>query len=388
MSNNIDKYESFSRRDFFKSAVVVAGTGMLGSAQKVSAAVGEKNPVEYLFNDSHVHLTSYVQTGTTTKDFLKIMSDKVGRATLFGLPLQQNWTFINSFDDEPTYYLDSDAKMYYYSFTDAIIAHQYNTLTTEEKKRFDPMITGFNPNDMYAVEHIKRVLKMYPDTFVGLGEFSIHKEFVSSKVEGSSAVLMSKSLDRVLDFAGESGLAVIFHNDIDTPLNNRTQLPTYARQMYKLLRRHKDATIIWAHTGLGRTISPRRKDMLKNGKRNPSHMNLIERTLEDKDLKHLHYDISWDVVAKYIIATPESIKNTARLINKYPDRFLFGTDMVAPKKETYFTVYEMYKPLWEALTPEASKMVRLTNYERIFDKAKKDVREWEKAHADENYLSQ
>ena len=117
-------------------------------------------------------------------------------------------------------------------------------------------------------------------------------------------------------------------------------------------------------------------------------MNLIERTLEDKDLKHLHYDISWDVVAKYIIATPESIKNTARLINKYPDRFLFGTDMVAPKKETYFTVYEMYKPLWEALTPEASKMVRLTNYERIFDKAKKDVREWEKAHADENYLSQ
>jgi len=315
------------------------------------------------------------------------MGDKVGRSTLFGLPLQQQWTFVNSFDDEPTYYLDSDAKMYYYSFVDAIIAHEYNTLSEQEKERFDPMITGFNPNDMYAVEHIKRLLKMYPNTFVGLGEFSIHKEFVSSKIQGASAVLMSKSLDRILNFAGEAGLPVIFHNDIDTPMNNRTTMPTYAKQMYRLLKRHKDTTIIWAHTGLGRTVSPRQRDSIEGSKRNPSHLDMIERTLENKGLKNLHYDISWDVVAKYITATPESLANAARIINKYPDRFLFGTDMVAPKKENYFEVYDMYKPLFELLTPEASKMLRLTNYERIFDKARVDVANWEKAHKDEHYLA-
>ncbi len=382
MSKKTEETQNFTRRDFLNTAVV-AGAALVGSSQELSAKQPEK---EYLFNDSHVHLTSYVQRGTSTKDFLKIMSDKVGRSTLFGLPLQQNWTFVNSFDDEPTYYLDSDAKMYYYSFTDAIIAQQYNILSKNEKKRFDPMITGFNPNDMYAVEHIKRVLKMYPNTFVGLGEFSIHKEFVSSKVEGASAVLMSKSLDSVLNFAGEAGLAVIFHNDIDSPMNNRTEMPTYAKQMYRLLLMHADATIIWAHTGLGRTIAPRGRDSIDGGHRNPSHMDLIEKTLENPKLKHLHYDISWSVVAKYIIATPESIANTARMINKHPTRFLFGTDMVAPEADTYFSVYEMYKPLWDALTPEASKMVRLTNYERIFDKARKDVGAWEKAHADEPYL--
>ena len=49
---------------------------------------------------------------------------------------------------------------------------------------------------------------------------------------------------------------------------------------------------------------------------------------------------------------------TADLINRYPDRFLFGTDVVAPKTpEQYFAVYEMYKPLWAKLTPEASEKV-------------------------------
>ncbi len=380
--------DNFSRRDFLNAAVTVgAGLVVSQSTLEAKSSKRKKHNIDYLFHDSHVHLTSYVQKGTTAKDFLKIMGDKVGRSTLFGLPLQQQWTFVNSFDDEPTYYLDSDAKMYYYSFVDAIIAHEYNTLSEQEKERFDPMITGFNPNDMYAVEHIKRLLKMYPNTFVGLGEFSIHKEFVSSKIQGASAVLMSKSLNSILNFAGEAGLPVIFHNDIDTPMNNRTELPSYAKQMYRLLKRHKDTTIIWAHTGLGRTVSPRQRDSIEGSKRNPSHLDMIERTLENKGLKNLHYDISWDVVAKYITATPESLKNAARIINKYPNRFLFGTDMVAPKKENYFEVYEMYAPLFEKLTPEASKMLRLTNYERIFDKARVDVANWERAHKDEHYLA-
>ena len=52
----------------------------------------------------------------------------------------------------------SDAPLYYYSFTDAYIAMTYMSLSAEEQARFDPMITGFNPADMYAVDHIKRVL--------------------------------------------------------------------------------------------------------------------------------------------------------------------------------------------------------------------------------------
>ena len=55
-------------------------------------------------------------------------------------------------------------------------------------------------------------------------------------------------------------------------------------------------------------------------------------------------------------------------INRYPDRFLFGTDEVAPTEQAkYLKVYDMYAPLFAKLTPEASEKVRKGNYERLFD---------------------
>src|SRR6516164_2407792 len=111
------------------------------------------------FYDSHFHLTNYIQQGITVQQFLQIMGTRVGRSTLFGIPLQQQWSYANSGDFAPTYYLHSDAPLYYYSFTDAHIAMAYRALSPEQQARFDPMITGFNPADMYGVDHIRRVLQ-------------------------------------------------------------------------------------------------------------------------------------------------------------------------------------------------------------------------------------
>ena len=119
----------------------------------------------FILNDSHFHLTNYVQEGTDIKKFLEIMGNKVGRVALFGIPLQQMWNYHNSGDFAPTYYLASDDPLYYYSFTDAYIAMAYRSLTKEQQARFDPMITGFNPADMYAADHIKRVLLTFPGVF-------------------------------------------------------------------------------------------------------------------------------------------------------------------------------------------------------------------------------
>ena len=161
------------------------------------------------FHDSHFHLTNYVQQGIEASAFLNIMGTRVGRSTLFGIPLQQQWSHANSGDFAPTYYLQSDAPLYYYSFTDAYIASVFLKLPQQARARFDPMITGFNPADMYAVDHIKRVLATFPGVFTGIGEFSIHKEFVSAKIAGETASLTNPALDRILEFAGESGLVVL-----------------------------------------------------------------------------------------------------------------------------------------------------------------------------------
>src|SRR5688572_25604054 len=130
----------------------------------------------YLYNDAHFHLTNYIQHGLTAKQYVAMMGATVERSTIFGIPLQQAWSYFNSGDYAPTYYLQTDAPLYYYSFTDAVIAQEYLSLPLRDRVRLDPMITGFNPSDMYAAEHIRRVLTLYPGVFTGIGEFSIHKE--------------------------------------------------------------------------------------------------------------------------------------------------------------------------------------------------------------------
>jgi predicted TIM-barrel fold metal-dependent hydrolase len=232
------------------------------------------------------------------------------------------------------------------------------------------MITGFNPADMHAEDHIRRVLKTFPGVFSGIGEFTIHKEFVSSKVSGETASLTNPALDRVLDFAAEAGLVVLIHNDADVPFPKEGAEPAYLTQMKVLLKRHPNGPIIWAHCGLGRIVVPIHGQVA-----------MLESILSDPAMHNVYFDISWDAVAKYILASPESVRITADLINRYPDRFLFGTDEVAPaSQEKYLKVYYQYDPLWKALTPEASEKVRKGNYERLFDDARRNVRAWEKAH--------
>jgi hypothetical protein len=332
------------------------------------------------FNDSHFHLTNYIQQGIEVGQFLQIMGTRVGRSTLFGIPLQQQWSYQNSGDFAPTYYLHSDAPLYYYSFTDAYIAMAFRALSKEEQARFDPMITGFNPADMYGVDHIRRVLKTFPGVFSGIGEFSIHKEFVSAKIHGETASLTNPALDRILDFAAEAGLVVILHNDIDMPFAKQDTEPVYLAQMKALLERHPKTTIVWAHIGLGRIVHPVQVSA-EAAERNPTQLAIVEAMLTDPALGHVYFDISWDEVAKYAVATPESTKRVASILNKYPDRFLFGTDTVAPSGPApYYAVFEMWAPVWRLLTPDASLKVRKGNYERLFDEGRRRVRAWEKAN--------
>jgi hypothetical protein len=356
------------------AAVVCAVTA---TPAQIAQSSGEANE----FYDSHFHLTNYIQEGITVPRFLEIMGSRVGRSTLFGIPLQQEWSYANYGDYAPTYYLHTDAPLYYYSFTDAAIAMAYRGLSPNQQERFDPMITGFNPADMYAVDHIKRVLRTFPGVFSGIGEFSIHKEFVSSKIPGETASLTNPALDRILDFAGESGLVVILHNDIDMPFAKTDAEPVYLSQMKALLKRHPKTSIIWAHTGLGRVVHPAQVSA-GDVERPPNHVEIVTAMLEDSALAHVNFDISWDEVAKYAIASPEVQTRVAALFNKHPDRFLFGTDTVAPSGPApYYAVFDMWAPVFRQLTPETSLKIRKGNYQRIFDEGRRKVRAWEKSHA-------
>jgi len=319
------------------------------------------------FNDSHYHLTNYIQEGPHIRHHLKLMGDKVGRCAVFGMPLHQTWSYMISGNDAPKYYLDSDAPLYYYSYTDAYIAMQFLSLTDEEKLRFDPLINGFNCVDMYAVEHIKRVLKNFPGVFTGIGEFTIHKEFVSSKIEGEIASLYNPALDCILKFAGETGLLVLLHNDINKPFP-RAHTKNYVEEINEVFKKHSSAVIIWAHIGLGRVVRPL-----------AHQIEILKTMLEEPNLSHVYFDLSWVEVAKYIAGNDKTARGMANLINAFPDRFLFGTDeMAVTEQKKYLKIYYMYEPLWKRLTPDACEKVKKANYIRLFDNAKMKVRKWEK----------
>jgi hypothetical protein len=152
------------------------------------------------FNDSHFHLTNYVQEGISVPQFLSIMGNRVSRSTLFGIPLQQQWSFANSGEYAPTYYLQTDAPLYYYSFTDAFIASAYRGLPKDQQARFDP-VTGFNPADMYAVDHpagaqdvSRRFTGSASSRFWGIRLVEIWETAKASRTRS----------DRILDFAAEA----------------------------------------------------------------------------------------------------------------------------------------------------------------------------------------
>jgi hypothetical protein len=341
---------------------------LLSAALAVTLSCAVSSAAAVDFNDSHFHLTNYIQEGLSLPDFLKIMGDRAGRAAVFGIPLQQKWDHFESGERAPDYYLLSDAELYYYSFTDAIIAEQYLHLPPEDRARIDPMITGFNPTDMYAADHIRRVLLTYPGVFSGIGEFSVHKEFVSSKVAGHTASLLNPALDKLLNFAGEAGLVVILHNDVNT-VRHAPGRPAHFDDLKTVLRAHNGTTIIWAHTGLGRFVKP-----------TADHVDLLREILSSDEFSHVSFDISWDEVAKWIVADEATLQAWANLLQQYPDRFLFGSDTVAPKSQAdYLKAFDVYQKLWDRLDADTAAKVKSRNFERIFDAARIKVRAWEAA---------
>jgi hypothetical protein len=357
-----NKFLQFSIKIFYALLLLLALSALLiTKAQSID---------KYLFHDSHFHITNFIQEGIEMEFYVdSIMGDKVGRSTVFGLPLQQQWSYRVTGENAPTYYLDTDAPLYYYSFCDAWIAMQYKSLPKEKQARLDPMIIGFNVTDMYAADHIKRVLNTFPGVFTGIGEFTIHKEFVSAKISGDVASLTDPALDRIFEFCAETGLLVLIHNDIDNPFPKPGK-PNYLNGFQDLVKRHPNTTVIWAHLGLGRIIKPI-EDM----------GNLFLEMLADPAYKNLYFDLSWDETAKWLMSSDKAISRTAEVISKYPDKFMFGTDNVAPlQQEKQLNVYHIYDPLWKAIGEEITYKVTKGNYEKLFNDARKKVRTWEAAN--------
>lgn len=396
-------------------AITVATIVLQGCAELQRPAVAPPD----LYVDSHLHIANYAMQGIPLKAFIdKYMGDKIARSAVFGLPFQQKWDRYEHYAGDkmpPNYYLGPKAGMYYYSFIDAMVAMEYLKLSAADKARLDPMIVGFNPMDQYGVQHIKRMLLIYPGVFAGIGEFSVHKEIVGNKIDDDTVksiassgeplppdvtdvsrnTLYNPSLKTIFDFAAESGLIVNLHSDVyratvtyDGKLVSMSPEAPYTAGMKHLCTQSPKTTVYWAHTGLGRFVKPA-----------SNHINVISEILEV--CRNWHAELSWDFVQTNIV-TPQpgmpSLAEWALFVTKYQDRVLWGSDTVlytrnkiddkgnvtvgAPMPVAeYLAVKDILKPLWDAVGPDVARKVKVDNHVRLFDAAKAKVRAWEAAHA-------
>jgi hypothetical protein len=186
-------------------------------------------------------------------------------------------------------------------------------------------------------------LTIFPGVSCSIGEFSVNKEIVSAKIAGEKASLLNPALDRLLDFAGEVGLVAIMHNDIDMPFPKPGQPAYQETQLRDLFLRHPTTTIIWpmwvwdAHSA-GRIGS----------RSSIAHRPILGPATSTST--------SPGMKQPYIVATPETPQGDRALINRHPDRFLFGTDEVAPtNQKDYPQGVRMRAPLFAQLTADASE---------------------------------
>ena len=336
-------------------------------------ALSNAQTMAYEFNDSHFHLTNYIQEGTDIHDFLKIMGNRVGRVAIFGIPLQQQWSYRVDGDNAPIYYSELRRSF--------VLLLVHRRMDCNGLQIFPEAQRGTPRSHDYGLQSYRYVCcgshspsaADFPGVFSGIGEFTIHKEFVSAKIAGEVASLQDPASDRILDFAAEVGLVVLIHNDIDVPFAKEGSPAGVSRPDAKaVFKRHPTTTIIWAHTGVGRVVRPI-KNHAANLRSDPAVIPFSAM-----------YTSIFPGTKSQSISSPAQRRqrSLADLMNRYPDRFLFGTDEVAPASESsYLRVFKLYAPLWNVLTPATSEKVRKTNYEHIFDEARHRVRTWESSHA-------
>ena len=108
------------------------------------------------------------------------------------------------------------------------------------------MICGFNPVDKNGVDHIKRMVEMYPDLWVGIGEVFFRHDDLTRMTYGRNPTANCVSMDPVYEYAAEKNFPIWIHSDIGDPISNK---PVFLYEMEEAIRKHPKTKMVWCHVG-------------------------------------------------------------------------------------------------------------------------------------------
>lgn len=275
-----------------------------------------KEGKERAYVDAHLHYVNFMQETDGTEKLLRAM-DKAGveKAWIFGLPVIKKWE--EDAPRKPRYYLGDEAPLYYYSGTDDILARDLLSLPREQRERFAPFISGINPTDMNAADQVERLIERYPGLWSGIGEILTRHDALTGLTNGETPRADHPALMKVYKLAARHHLPVLLHSNLSSL---REDEPIYLPELENALASNADTKFVLAHAGTSESIEALQKPM-KN----------LPQVLEDLLRKHpnLFVDLSWSVREHYLFESDKDVDpRWLALIEKFPDRFLLGSDKV------------------------------------------------------------
>lgn len=342
-----------NRRTFLKltAAGVLAGGLKTISGDWIGSATASQSSgtaARYTVTDSHFHLVDFLQQTEGLNSLLQNMDAcGVQDIMLSGMPLIKKW---NAAEPEaPRYYLDDNARTYWYSATDFIVARRFLELPEAQQSRFHPFICGFNATDKHAVHHVELMLAEYPHLWQGIGEVFGHRDDLTNLTYGETARANHPALDAIYDLAAQKNLPVCLHNNATS--RNRLDRPIYVHEVQEALTRHPRTVIIWAHAGLSRYLDLDQK--------------AYTRLLREMLAKHanLYIDLSWLIFENYVMLPADGHirPEWLALVSDFADRFMIGSDSIG-----HYAHYEAnitkYHALLDVLPPEQAEKVGRRNF--------------------------
>jgi hypothetical protein len=352
------------------------------------------------YSDSHVHLLNFLQGGEFLNDddtfagsrwgevrhqrFVTLPAGErwrrvagvmrcmersnIDRAIVFGMPVVKKWDENDSYE-RPDGYLDNESPVLLARDTDLIVASAIEEARLRYKDEEDqlkrlnsiaPFVCGIDPTDLGAVDQVVHRILEYPGIWQGVGEiFSRHDDLTHLQL-GEHPRANHPALLRVCKFAGENHLPVSIHHNIapvSRPGSNRP--PLYLDELIELFRycheepgAGRESTVfIWCHAGVSRRV---RVDDL------PYWIDEVLAVYRD----HVYVDLSWVAWDDYI---EDDIAAWAKLIEKYPDRFMLGSDVVGGATNAAEQL-QRFEPLLAALDKKVAQQVAHDNLCDLLDR--------------------
>ncbi|MFY2508107.1 amidohydrolase family protein [Vibrio pectenicida] len=304
---------------------------------------------EYTYTDSHQHFLNFVQdTQGITALVDNMDAANIEYSMLSGMPMIKK---LSSTDPKPTpYYLGNNSPVYWYSMTDEILARALESLPDNTRKRFIPFMSGFNPTDMNAVDHLRKLLEWRPGFWRGIGEVMTRHDDLTNLTYGEVARANHPAMFKIYALAAEYNLPVLVHSNI-TSASQAEFEPIYLTEIEEAVKNSPNTKLIWAHAGAATRIN----------KKGLPYLPAEVRKLLDK-YDNLYIDLSWAVLKSQLLdVNGKPVDKWVQLVSDYPDKFMIGTDQVGQFSGLKRTI-ERYNVFLDALPEATARRVSRDNF--------------------------